>query len=68
VRLAELHPQWIDLADFKQVGMMFDCPVHRDGGCIYPRIPVYFANPPSGAPMLPKHDEEEGRWSHAASL
>lgn len=63
MKLIELHPEWIDVGDFKQVGMLLDCPVHHGSECIYPRIPVYFANPPSGAPMLPKRDLEEGRWN-----
>ncbi len=29
MRLTELHPQWVDLGDFKQLGVIFDCPVHR---------------------------------------
>jgi len=62
MRLTELHPEWIDFADFEKVGIFFDCPVHRDSGCTYPRIPVYFANHPSGCAMFPKHEEDEGRW------
>jgi hypothetical protein len=64
MRLTELHPEWITLdSDIaKKVGVFFDCPVHRTAGCIYPRIPVYFANPPSGCAPLPKHDADDARW------
>ncbi|SRR6266568_3115101 len=62
MRLTELHPQWVDLGDFKQLGVIFDCPVHRTSGCIYPRIPAYFANPPSGHAPLPIHEADDCRW------
>jgi Family of unknown function (DUF6527) len=62
MKLIDLHPEWINLDVFEKVGVMFDCPVHKDQGCIYPRIPVYFANPPSGCAPLPKHGNDDARW------
>jgi hypothetical protein len=67
MKLTDLHPAWIDFDVFKQLGVMFDCPIHRDAGCIYPRIAVYFANPPSGAAPLPKHDSDDCRWQLTGS-
>lgn len=62
MKLTDLHPQWIDLGPCYKVGVVFDCPVHKDTGCIYPRILAYFENPPSGAAMLPKAEPDDGRW------
>ncbi len=62
MRLTELNPAWIDIDKLEKVGILFDCPVHRTKGCEYPRIPAFFANPPSGCAPLPKHEADEGRW------
>lgn len=63
MKVTALNPQWIDVGPHEKVGMLIDCPVHAGGDCVYPRIPIYFANPPSGAPMLPKHEGDDGRWT-----
>jgi hypothetical protein len=66
MRLADLHPEWISFgAEWQKVGMFIDCPVHHGAHCEYPRIPVYFANPPSGAKPLPQHEADDGRWTVA---
>jgi len=67
MRLTELHPAWIDLDKFEKVGIFFDCPVHSVAGCEYPRIPVYFANPPSGCAPLPMHEADDCRWQLAGA-
>ena len=64
MKLADLHPQWISFGvDFQRVGIFIDCPVHCGARCEYPRIPIYFANPPAGSKPVPKHEDDDGRWT-----
>lgn len=69
MKLTELHPKWISLGghvpgtpELRQIGMLFDCPLHGEKCEKYPRIPVYFANPPSGDAMLPQRNADDHRW------
>jgi len=51
MKLADLHPQWVDALCRKGIGLLFDCPAAAEGRCSGRHL-LLFLDPLDGGPRL----------------